>query len=91
MPWLTTHDATNKIVLTERIENETYNNPYMSWTRSISTEQYEHVGMAEAAADACLTALNDPANGVIAVKHREGAGGNYKVTVTETTIGTWVV
>jgi len=93
MGWLTTATATNKINISERVDVETasitFSNSVIGWDRSMSTVVYKYVGMTEAATDTALAAINDPPNGVYAVKEREGAGGNYMLTVTTVTYGAW--
>jgi|TARA_R110000796_G_scaffold152808_3_gene269200 hypothetical protein len=93
MGWLTSHTSANKIVISEREDKEPASiaaaGGVTGWDRTVTTTMYKYVGMTEAATDTALAALNDPANGVYAVKKREGAGGNYMLEVTTVTYGAW--
>jgi len=92
MPWLTSHSATNLVTLYERTDKEeltTTGDGIAPFERSITETRYEYRGMTETAADTCVTAVNDPDNGIVAVKMRSGEGGAYKVEVTTITEGAW--
>lgn len=93
MGWLTGHTAANKINISERVDKEPASiaaaGGMTGWDRSVTNTVYHYVGMTEAATDTALTAINDPDNGVYAVKQREGAGGNYMLVVTTVTYGAW--
>ena len=92
MAWLTTYGAGNKVDITTRLDRADFTAVSAGITssyRDITIDQYNYVGMTEAAADTCQAAVNDPSNGVTATKKREGPGGNFLVAVTETTYGAW--
>ena len=93
MGWITLASPTNKINISERVDKEPASiaaaGGMTGWDRSVTNSVYHYVGMTEAATDAALTLINDPDNGVYAVKQREGAGGNYMLVVTTVTYGAW--
>ena len=95
MPWLTDYtDANQKVVDEEREDEETYSyyfpntNTTVVITRTITISQYRYVGMTLAAAQTCMTTINDPPT-LTAVVRRESAAGSYCVEVTERTAGAW--
>ena len=89
MAWLTTHNDTNKIITAEREIVQTVDFFTVAYTRTISEEQYEYVGMTKTAADTCLSAM--AVLGYSATLQSENKGGAYKVIVTEVTYSAWSV
>jgi len=88
MGWLTVYNSTNKINDSKREYEEALHWRGLTWTRTITTEEYRYVGMTEATADTAFAAINNPPS-VVAVKEKENAAGAYTLAVTEITETSW--
>ena len=56
--------------------------------RTVTHTNYRYVGMTKAAADTCMSEVNDPPD-VLASAKRENDAGAYTVEVLEITRGAW--
>ncbi len=86
---MTAYGDSNKIYLSKEYLATVWAVPGLDAMIKVDTlEEYVHVGMDLDTAEGCQDDLHDPPN-TIAHLRRAGAGGNYNVSVTELTEGTW--
>ena len=91
MTWLSGYSDANRVDDGEDQIVRRYYGPTVASQRVDVVKHYRYVGMTYAAAVTCRDALNDPLADppIVAQLEKEGPGGNWQVSVHETTYGDW--